>query len=277
MKKSFYKTQILCIILLILSINQNRIVAQQVRINTQHMTYEQKEAHYKKMFSDLIKKTIKEYIEATGMPWTQTDELQLSRLSMEDALVALEGLFISPDFIFAAIALPTTIMALEQKFEDESSRLMQLVEADTQFIQERQRRIAKAEIEYNRGEQQREAKQETETRSGGEKKSDSGFYRNGQKPIELLILDNYKNGKFYIYSDEVIAYYNTNTNELFECARKQKPIYQNWNGKVWAFSFSLSIGNNQQQTYTVSTNGEVWAKDVNGNFSKYGYITFVDF
>lgn len=103
------------------------------------------------------------------------------------------------------------------------------------------------------------------------------FYRNGEKPIGLLLLNNVYHEKFYIYSDGVIMVYNKNTNSFFECGRKQAPNYKDWNGRVWAWTFYRGIGNNLQETYTVSTTGEVWAMNINGYFTQFGYVTFVDF
>lgn len=103
------------------------------------------------------------------------------------------------------------------------------------------------------------------------------FMRNGQKPINLLLLNNVNQEKFYIYSDGVIMVYNTVNNTFFKCGQKQSPNYKAWHGKIWAWSFYRSIGNNLQETYTVSTTGEVWAMSSTGIFSQFGYVTYVDF
>ncbi len=103
------------------------------------------------------------------------------------------------------------------------------------------------------------------------------FLRNGQKPIGLLLITNISNEKFYIYSDGTIMVNNITNNTFFECGQKQAPNYKNWNGRIWAWSFYRNIGNNLQETYTVSTTGEVWAMGTNGIFSQFGYVTYPDF
>ena len=108
------------------------------------------------------------------------------------------------------------------------------------------------------------------------------LYRNGKKPINLLVLNCYNNLKFYIYSDDAIMCYNISTNEVYPCSHKERRIYKHWkingNEHVGAWSFCLSFGNNSKiEEYTVSTYGEVWAMATNGKFSKFGYITNVDF
>ncbi|HNP22492.1 MAG TPA: M12 family metallopeptidase [Panacibacter sp.] len=103
------------------------------------------------------------------------------------------------------------------------------------------------------------------------------FIRNGQKPISLLKLDNADNEKFYIYSDGAIMVFNNVNNTFFECAQKQAPVYKDWNGRTWAWSFYRNIGNNQQETYTVSTTGEVWSMSSTGVFTQYGLVTDPDF
>lgn len=103
------------------------------------------------------------------------------------------------------------------------------------------------------------------------------FLRNGQKPIGLMLLSNVSNEKFYIYSDGAIMVYSITNNTFFECGQKQAPNYKNWNGRIWAWSFYRNIGNNLQETYTVSTTGEVWAMNTNGVFNQFGYVTYPDF
>ena len=103
------------------------------------------------------------------------------------------------------------------------------------------------------------------------------FFRNGQKPVSLLLINNIPDEKFYVYSDGVIMVYNKINNTLFQCCQKYAPSYKNWNGKVWAWSFSRPIGNNRQENYVVSTTGEVWCMSTDGLFRQYGIVTYVDF
>ena len=71
--------------------------------------------------------------------------------------------------------------------------------------------------------------------------------------------------------------FNNVNNTFFECAQKQAPVYKDWNGRTWAWSFYRNIGNNQQETYTVSTTGEVWSMSSTGVFTQYGLVTDPDF
>lgn len=103
------------------------------------------------------------------------------------------------------------------------------------------------------------------------------FLRNGQKPISLLLLDNEKREKFYIYSDGAIMVYNIPNNTLFQCGQKQAPTFKDWNGRIWLWSFYRKLTNGLQETYTISTTGEVWSMNTAGAFTKFGYVTFVDF
>ncbi len=103
------------------------------------------------------------------------------------------------------------------------------------------------------------------------------FTRNGQKPTHLLLLDDVKNEKFYVYADGVIQVYNIPNKTLGICGQKKSPHYKSWNGKDWAWSFDRNIGNNQTQNYTISTDGEVWALSTDGQLRRYGIVTGLDF
>jgi hypothetical protein len=103
------------------------------------------------------------------------------------------------------------------------------------------------------------------------------FMRNGQRPTHLLLLDNVKNEKFYIYADGVIQVYNIPNKTLGICGQKKAPHYKSGNGIDWAWSFDRNIGNNQTQYYTISTDGEVWAMATDGQLRRYGIVTGLDF
>lgn len=102
------------------------------------------------------------------------------------------------------------------------------------------------------------------------------LFRNGQKPDYVLFLDNVNNEIFYVFSDGEIWVIIKNTNNSFKMGNTESPKYKNWNGRIWAFSFTRPIGNNRYRTYTVSTNGEVWAETNNG-FLQVGYVKSVDY
>ena len=117
-----------------------------------------------------------------------------------------------------------------------------------------------------------------ETRAGGIRPENVKYFlRNGQKPISLLLLDNAPNEKFYVYADGVIMVYNIADNKLFECGQKQAPTFKAWNGRTWAWAFYRNLTSGLQETYTISTSGEVWSMNTAGVFSKFGYVTYVDF
>jgi hypothetical protein len=170
------------------------------------------------------------------------------------------------------------------KCENQIARIVAETEEKKNAEQrEREEEKRREEAEHRRLKEieQKRIAEEAEQRRREEMRNDTRLYRNGQKPMRLLILNNHNNGKFYIYSDDVIMYYDISTKDFFQCASKQTRIYESWsvngNKNVGAWSFYLSLNNNLQETYTVSTNGEVWAKNTYGGFSQFGYIKVVDF
>ena len=104
------------------------------------------------------------------------------------------------------------------------------------------------------------------------KPEDSRLIINGKKPIALLKLYTSDNEKYYIYPNDNIYVYDSNTDKFFKCSKKEAATYKTLNGKEWVWSFKRPIGNNKAETYNVTINSEVWAKTTNNTLYKYGYL-----
>jgi len=141
-----------------------------------------------------------------------------------------------------------------------SAEIIEFLKSDEELAKEAERKEIAKEVEQRKSEEMKNSK------------CNDSRCRNGQKPTHYFTLNSYNNVKFYVYSDDVIMYYNTQTKEFYECAQKRVPTYKNTREKAWAWSFSIS-----NLSYLVSTNEEVWVETTNGSFHQCGNIKPVDF
>lgn len=103
------------------------------------------------------------------------------------------------------------------------------------------------------------------------------YYRDNKKPVLLLKLNHSPNEKFYVYEDGEIYVSIKSNGSFVRCGKKLAPKYEDRDGLKWAWCFERPIGNKKIETYTVSTNGQVWALSRDNVYRKYGKVTEVDF
>jgi hypothetical protein len=166
------KNLILCSIFLLFSIANNGIIAQ----HTQRMTYEQKEAHYDKMLTDALRKAYGEFTSAIGKRLSQRDQNILSRISSPAEMINIISMMqISNEYLTYKMAYPESYNALHERLGKEMDSVIDIMEADVEFMRERNRRKDAEKELLERQEAEREQKEQQERFE----RSDFGQLRNG--------------------------------------------------------------------------------------------------